>query len=191
MKTDYLVNYIIRTFSLALMALTIIVAPLNSSMSQNPGTLKKGKSSGLPIPRFVSLKTDEVNVRNGPGKDHKVSWVYRKAGLPLEVIAEFENWRRVRDSEGIEGWVFHGLLSGRRTALIAPWNEKDKSNVPSHIPIYASKTEKKNNIKILLEPGILVHLIKCDGTWCNLGIKKHNGWIKQEQLWGVYKSEEL
>src|SRR5262245_3374626 len=76
--------------------------------------------SGLPIPRFVSLKTDKVNVRGGPTKDHDVTWVYNRAGLPVEITAEFENWRRIRDWEGAEGWVYHSLLSGRRTATVAP-----------------------------------------------------------------------
>ena len=75
-------------------------------------------TSGLPIPRFVSIKTDRVNVRGGPDKDHDVAWIYTRSGLPVEITAEFENWRRVRDSEGAEGWVYHSLLSGRRTAVI-------------------------------------------------------------------------
>ena len=75
-------------------------------------------SSGLPVPRYVSLKSDHVNVRAGPTKDNDVAWVYTRSGLPVEITAEFENWRRVRDSEGAEGWVYHSLLSGRRTAVI-------------------------------------------------------------------------
>src|SRR5690242_1596235 len=75
-------------------------------------------SSGLPVPRYVSLKSDHVNVRSGPTKDNDVAWVYTRSGLPVEITAEFENWRRVRDSEGAEGWVYHSLLSGRRTAVV-------------------------------------------------------------------------
>src|ERR1700760_1152092 len=75
-------------------------------------------TSGLPVPRYVSLKSDRVNVRLGPTKDNDVAWIYTRAGLPVEVTAEYENWRRVRDSEGAEGWVYHSLLSGRRTAVV-------------------------------------------------------------------------
>src|ERR1041385_562089 len=75
-------------------------------------------TSGLPVPRYVSLKSDHVNVRAGPTKDNDVAWVYTRSGLPVEITAEFENWRRVRDSEGSEGWVYHSLLSGRRTAVV-------------------------------------------------------------------------
>src|ERR1700750_1210857 len=82
-------------------------------------------SSGLPLPRYVSLKSDHVNVRAGPTKDNDVAWVYTRSGLPVEITAEFENWRRVRDSEGAEGWVYHSLLSGRRTAVITMKNKDD------------------------------------------------------------------
>ena len=83
--------------------------------------LSVGTASRLPVPRFVSLKSDRVNLREGPSKDHRTSWVFQRAGLPVEITAEFETWRRIRDSEGAEGWVLHSLLSGRRTALVAPW----------------------------------------------------------------------
>ena len=79
-----------------------------------------GSVSGLPIPRFVSLKSDRVNVRGGPNKDQDVRWVYTRAGMPVEITAEFENWRRIRDWEGAEGWVYHSLLSGKRTAVVVP-----------------------------------------------------------------------
>ncbi len=80
-------------------------------------------ASGLPVPRYVSLKSDHVNVRAGPTKDNDVAWVYTRSGLPVEITAEFENWRRVRDSEGAEGWVYHSLLSGRRTAVVTMKSE--------------------------------------------------------------------
>ena len=77
-----------------------------------------GPVTGLPLPRYASLKTDRVNLREGPSKDHATKWVYQRAGLPVEITAEFDIWRKVRDSEGVEGWVLHSLLSGRRTALV-------------------------------------------------------------------------
>ena len=84
-----------------------------------------GPVSGLPMPRYVSLKSDHVNVRGGPTKDNDVSWVYTRVGLPVEITAEFENWRRVRDSEGSEGWVYHSLLSGKRTAVVTLKSKDD------------------------------------------------------------------
>src|ERR1700693_3420432 len=92
-------------------------------------------TSGLPVPRYVSLKSDHVNVRAGPTKDNDVAWVYTRSGLPVEITAEFENWRRVRDSEGAEGWVYHSLLSGRRTAVVTM---KTKDELA---PLYESADE--------------------------------------------------
>ena len=82
-------------------------------------------ASGLPVPRYLSLKSDHVNVRGGPTKDNDVAWVYTRNGLPVEITAEFENWRRVRDTEGAEGWVYHSLLSGRRTAVVTMKNKDE------------------------------------------------------------------
>ena len=77
-----------------------------------------GSSSGLPVPRFVSLKADKVNMHIGPAKTYEVKWLYQRAGLPVEITAEFETWRRIRDADGTEGWVYHSLLSGRRTGMV-------------------------------------------------------------------------
>ena len=87
-------------------------------------------TSGLPIPRFVSIKTDRVNARGGPDKDHDVTWIYTRVGWPVEITAEFENWRRIRDSDGTEGWVYHSLLSGKRTAVVQLKTKTDL--VPLH-----------------------------------------------------------
>ena len=86
----------------------------------------QGGRRGLPIPRFVSLKTDTVNVRRGPSSEHAIAWVFKRKGLPVEIIAEFEHWRRIRDSEGEEGWVYMSMLAGHRTAIVAPW-KKDQA----------------------------------------------------------------
>ena len=86
---------------------------------------QRGKS-GLPLPRFVSLKSDPVNLRTGPGRKYPRTWVYRRAGLPVEIIQEHENWRRVRDAEGASGWIPRALLSSRRTVLVLPWEVKKK-----------------------------------------------------------------
>src|SRR5208283_4296897 len=88
-----------------------------------------GSVTKLPLPRFASLKTDRVNLREGPSKDHATKWVYERAGLPVEITAEFEIWRRVRDSEGVDGWVLHSLLSGRRTGLVTPSKKGENSKI--------------------------------------------------------------
>lgn len=139
--------------------------------------------SGLALPRFVSLKSDRINVRRGPGRDHEVVWVFVRAGLPVEVVQEFENWRRIRDSEGEEGWVFHSLLSGRRTALIEPW-AKDGDPVPAH-----KKADSDAAVSAFLKPGVLADVYECNGTWCRIGGDGWSGWIDQKRLWGVYPNE--
>src|SRR6185437_12015887 len=96
-------------------AIVLAVAPVAVRAAGDMGV---GQVSGLPIPRFVSLKSDKVNVRGGPNRDQEVRWVYTRAGMPVEITAEFENWRRIRDWEGSEGWVYHSLLSGKRTAVV-------------------------------------------------------------------------
>ncbi len=142
-------------------------------------------ASGLRLPRFVSLKSTRVNVRKGPSLDHPVAWEFNRIGLPVEVVDEFEHWRRIRDSSGSEGWVFHSLLSGRRTALVSPWT-KEKSS----IPLYARRSTS-SVVVARLEPGVLGSLLTCDGSWCNFSLDTVSGWIKKVKLWGVYENEEI
>lgn len=145
--------------------------------------VRQGGASGLPVPRFVSLKSDAVNVRRGPSREHEVVWRYVRAGLPVEVTQEFENWRRIRDFEGAEGWVFHSLLAGTRTALVAPW---DKSGKP--LPLRADP-EEGARVTAMVEPGVQGVVKSCDGAWCELDGKTFDGWIAQGSLWGVYPDE--
>src|SRR5687768_13238380 len=107
-----------RVTLLRMLVAAAVLGPASLAPAQAEPSAKA--VSGLPIPRFVSLKTNQVNVRAGPTKDHGVAWVFNRSGLPVEITAEFETWRRIRDWEGAEGWVYHSLLSGRRTATIAP-----------------------------------------------------------------------
>ena len=157
---------------------------LGAQESTLQASVKLG-ASGLQVPRFVSLKSNRVNIRKGPSTEHAVAWVFSRAGLPVEVIAEFENWRQIRDSEGSEGWVFHALLSGRRTALVMPWMKKKQS-----IALLDSGSAG-SDLVAQLEPGVLGSVHKCDGTWCNFTVGNYTGWIEQERLWGVYRSEDV
>ena len=112
----------------AALAIGLVLALAPASPLGSPGALAQvaqfGQVSKLPLPQFVSLKSDRVNLHEGPSKEHRTLWVYKRAGLPVEITAEFEIWRKIRDSEGVEGWVLHSLLSGRRTALVAPWKKE-------------------------------------------------------------------
>lgn len=142
--------------------------------------------SGLPIPRFVSLKTNQVNVRAGPTKDHGVSWVFNRAGLPVEITAEFETWRRIRDWEGAEGWVYHSLLSGRRTATVAP-SEKNKDEL---LPLH-DRADATSAVVAKLQVGVQAAVKRCTGTWCRVTGPNFDGWIEQVRLWGVYPDEKI
>jgi len=143
-----------------------------------------GSVSGLPVPRFVSLKSDRVNVRSGPNKDQEVRWVYTRAGMPVEVTAEFENWRRIRDWEGAEGWVYHTLLSGKRSAVVVPTLKDDL------VPLYESANVEPAMVA-RLQSGVLGQLKSCNGMWCEFSGKNFSGWIKQERLWGAYPNEKV
>lgn len=152
-----------------------------------PATRPGTSASGLPLPRFVSLKADRVNLRAGPGTDYPTSWVYRRAGLPLEVLKEFEGWRQVRDSEGATGWVLQSLLSGRRTALITPWDVKADKPAPQ-VPVRNSDSNSAREVAIV-EAGVIANIHTCDGRWCSVSIDRFRGYMPQKQLWGVYENE--
>lgn len=143
-----------------------------------------GSATGLSLPRYVSLKSDRVNLREGPSKDHRTSWVYQRAGLPVEITAEFDTWRKIRDSEGAEGWVLHSLLSGRRTALVAPWKKE------TLLPLHASGA-LETRVMANLQPGVLASVKRCDGQWCRISGEGFDGYLKQTDLWGVYPDEHV
>lgn len=153
-------------------------------LAQPAGEVATGSVSGLPIPRFVSLKPDRVNVRSGPNKDQEVRWVYTHAGMPVEITAEFENWRRIRDWEGAEGWVYHSLLSGKRTAMVLP---KSKDEL---VPLFES-ADIESAIVARLQSGVLGALKSCNGSWCHFSGKGFEGYIRQERLWGAYPNERI
>ena len=141
-------------------------------------------TSGLPIPRYVSLKSDHVNVRAGPTKDNDVAWVYTRSGLLVEITAEFENWRRVRDSEGSEGWVYHSMLSGRRTAVITM---KSKDELA---PLY-DRADPASPVVAKLQAGVVATVKKCSNGWCRITGNGFDGFIEQQRLWGVYADEKV
>lgn len=145
----------------------------------------QSEGSGLPLPRFASLKSDHVNVRGGPNKDHDVAWVFTRPALPVEITAEFENWRRIRDRDGSEGWVYHTLLSGKRTAYVArPTVQRDL------VPLRTS-ADSTSPLRAMLEPGVLGTVKRCNGQWCRFAGAGFDGWIEQSRLWGVYPNEKI
>jgi SH3-like domain-containing protein len=149
--------------------------------------------AGLPVPRYVSLKSDRVNVRKGPGADFPVAWVFQRVGLPVEIVKEFETWRQVRDSEGAEGWVQQNLLSGRRTALVAPWDlkaQKSADGAAQTTPLHDGPS-KSSEVMALVEPGVLANVLSCESGWCRVSVAEQHGYIEQARLFGVYPDEKV
>jgi SH3-like domain-containing protein len=144
----------------------------------------RSRGTGLPVPRFVSLKSDNVNVRRGPGREYDVAFTFVRADLPVEITAEFATWRKIRDSEGDEGWVLHSLLSGERTALVTPWASEGQ------FPVRTVAGEKGDVVAYLL-PRVVANVSECTGDWCHVSGKGFEGWIQQDQLWGVYPNEKF
>jgi SH3-like domain-containing protein len=143
-----------------------------------------GTASGLPVPRFVSLKSDKVNMHIGPAKTYEVKWLYQRAGLPVEVTAEFETWRRIRDADGTEGWVYHSLLSGRRTGLVTT------KATDELVPLY-DKPDVASTVTAKLERGVVTAVKRCTDGWCLVSGRGFEGYVQQVRLWGVYPNEKV
>jgi SH3-like domain-containing protein len=145
---------------------------------------------GLKTLRYVSLKADRVYLRKGPGTEYPVAWEFQRAGLPVEVIREFDVWRQVRDASGTVGWVHSSLLSGRRTALILPWEIKEgQPQLPLAMLRYDDHEKAAPVAQV--EAGALVSIIGCEKGWCRVSIGNHRGYIEQTKLWGTYPNERI
>jgi SH3-like domain-containing protein len=144
-----------------------------------------GNVTKQPIPRFVSLRASVTNVREGPSVNHRISWVFHRAGQPLEVVAEFDIWRRVRDSDGTEGWLMSRTISSRRTAVVSPWSKDDDA-----LPLYDADSAS-SRVVAKLQPKVLATIEECNGTWCRLSGEGFSGWMEQEKLWGAYPGEKV
>lgn len=175
-----------RLFQLpVLVALLAAGFCLPASQPAEAQTAARG-ASGLPLPRFVSLKAQRVNLRVGPGRDYAVSWLYTRAGVPVEIIQEYDNWRRVRDADGTEGWIYQSLLSGERTAVAAPW--KRSAGPDTYVQMHR-EARKNANVVAQLEPGVVVTMKECNGQWCKAEADGIDGWIAQGEVWGAYPGE--
>jgi SH3-like domain-containing protein len=139
-----------------------------------------GETSGLPLPRFVSLRSDEVNLRTGPGQRYPIDWIYARKDLPVEVIAEFEAWRKIRDWQGTEGWVHQSMLSGRRMMVVIGAQRQLRGSDGDSADVVA-----------VVEPGVLGRLLQCprNRDYCRVDVGQTQGWFKRDEIWGVYKGE--
>jgi SH3-like domain-containing protein len=169
-----------------------LFASLSAALAQTgapanpPAAQVQTGPSGLALPRFVSIRSVPVNIRRGPTREHEILWTYQKAGVPVEVIQEFENWRRIRDADGQEGWVLQTLLSGRRTALVAPWDAAKKTLTPLR-----GAANPQALVVALIEPNVLANVLSCSAGWCRVSGEGFNGFIEANRLWGVKPDEEI
>lgn len=155
----------------------LVIAPVFAMAAANP---TRGPVTNLPLPRFVSLKSDKANVRRGPSLSHRIDWVFVKRGYPLEVIAEYGHWRRVRDIEGATGWLHYSLISGVRTALV-------QSDM---IDLYA-RPDPTSRLNAQAEKNVILRLLECDVSWCRVSADGQKGWTLKSGLWGVRPDEIL
>ena len=136
--------------------------------------------TGLPVPRFVSLRSAEVNVRTGPGTRYPVEWVFVKRDIPVEITAEFDTWRRIRDWEGTEGWVHQSMLSGKRAIIVL-------GDVRT---LRRSAGESAGGLA-KVEPGVAGKLLHCQTNWCEVNVGGYRGWLQKSEFWGVYPAETV
>ncbi len=136
--------------------------------------------TGLPLPRFASLASNKVNVRRGPGKIYPVDWVFVRKGMPVEITAEWELWRKIRDLDGTTGWVHKSMLGGQRNGMIL-----------GEIRTLYRRADPASGALARAEAGVIGKIITCHGEWCRLDLGQARGWLPRTEFWGVYPSEEL
>ena len=138
------------------------------------------KGSGLPVPRFVTLKSNEVNMRVGPGREYPLSWVYKQKNLPVKVIAEFDTWRKVIDHEGTIGWMHSQLVGLKRYALIQ-----------SRLTKLHRKPDSTSTVLAVADKGVLLELQICEPQWCRVASESVRAYVRREDIWGVLETETL
>jgi SH3-like domain-containing protein len=143
-----------------------------------PAVPDAGRSTGLPMPRFVSLGADRVNLRYGPGRQYPISWVLARKGLPVEIVAEFDTWRKVKLHDDDEGWVHASLLSSRRTIMVTE-------------AVRELRRTPDDDARVVLraEPGVIGELVDCEEAWCRVDIQGRRGWLRRDAFWGILPDE--
>lgn len=136
--------------------------------------------TGLPLPRFVTLRADEVNLRIGPGIRYPIDWVYHRAGLPVEIIDEFDTWRRIRDWQGTEGWVHQSMVQGQRGILVTGKRHTLRRRPEAEAPGVA-----------LVDAGVVGVLERCETDWCEVGVDGYSGWLERGAFYGLYPGEKV
>lgn len=180
------VTGVVRTALLALaIGIGLAVAPVGPNQIGTPPYLSivtAAAETGLPLPRFVSLRAEQVNMRTGPGVRYPIEWVYLRRSLPVEIVQEFQTWRKIRDPEGAEGWVHQSMLSGRRTVITLAGTHSLRAEPRGDAPVTA-----------YLEAGVQARLIQCPRgmDYCRVEVDGLSGWLHRGEFWGVYRNEYI
>lgn len=170
-----------RAFSIVIAA-ALLASAGGFARAEEPAAT--GSVTRLPIPRFVSLKPSDTPMREGPSKDHRIKWVFKREGLPVEVIGEHEQWRRVRDSESTDGWVYFGRLSNRRTVIVRAGKETREQSL--------FKDDREGSAVVArLQPGVIANVETCAASWCKVSVEGYSGFVKKDAIWGVYADEKV
>lgn len=149
-------------------------------VTDNSREVERPGRTGLPLPRFVSLRASEVNLRAGPGIRYPIQWVYQRRNLPVEVMEEFETWRRIRDWEGTEGWVHQSMLQGRRSIQVTGQEQ-----------LLLREPEGEAAAVARLQAGVVGELLGCDGRWCEVATGGYDGWLPRDAFYGAYLDESV
>jgi SH3-like domain-containing protein len=158
-----------------------VPAPAPAEEQKPPETeVNKGSATGLPLPRFAALRSDEVNLRAGPGTRYPIDWIYKRRDLPVEIQREFEVWRLVQDPDGIKGWVHQATLTGRRSFIVTGGDATMRRDPKDNASAVA-----------ILKPGVIGRLRSCQAgsDWCQVQVGDHRGYLKRGQLWGILPNE--
>src|SRR3954470_680267 len=142
--------------------------------------LSHAAETTLPVPRFVSLRSDEVNVRTGPGVRYPIDWVFTRKTLPVQITAEVDTWRKIRAVDGTEGWVHQSMPTGRRTALIT-----------GEVRTLHQKSDPQAPAVAMVEPGVIGQLLECRDAWCRLDVQGQKGWLPRDEFWGALPAENF
>jgi SH3-like domain-containing protein len=156
-----------------------------------PALAQTANPSGLPLPRFATTRSEPINVRVGPGQKYDIAWTYLKSGIPVEIVQEFDTWRKIRDVDGTEGWIHQNLLAGARAGFVTPLMANGE------VSLLAGPSDE-STMRARLGPGLKVTIKQCDGIWCEVSASgqdpadrttTYSGYLHQEELWGVYPDE--
>jgi SH3-like domain-containing protein len=132
------------------------------------------------LPRFVSLRSDQVNLRLGPGQTYPIAWLLTRKGMPVEIVREFQNWRMVRLWQDISGWILDRMVTAERHVIVV-----------GGIRVVRQRPDPHSEIIARAEPGVIAKLVGCRGDWCQIDVGGYRGWLQRGDVWGILPDEAI